>query len=137
MRHPVRFPLLSVFMLCAVAAHAQVPVTGPAGPDGAGAGPLDRRSWAAEVRALRAAEARDLAPLARAAREAAPGSHAGAQLELEDAKRAWRRRALSAQFARVRTAGLAEHARVLEQRIAELDAVRDRRVPGAPAGGGR
>ncbi len=97
---------------------------------------LDRRSWAVEVRALRAAERAALAPLVREAREAPPGSRAQAQRALEDAKREWRRRTLGAQLARVRAAGLTESAQRLEQRIAELDAVRDRRVlPAPPAGG--
>lgn len=95
--------------------------------------PLDRRAWALEVRAMRAAERAELAPLVRAAREAAPGSHAQAQRALEDAKRQWRRRTLEAQLTRVRAAGLGDNARRIETRIAELDAIRERRTPAAPA----
>lgn len=94
--------------------------------------PLDRRAWATEVRALRAAERAELATLLRAAREAAPGTHAQAQRAIEDAKRQWRRRVLDAQLVRVRAAGLQTQVRHIESRIAELDAVRDRRTPAAP-----
>lgn len=97
---------------------------------------LDRRSWAQEVRVLRAAERAELAGLSRTARLAPAGpEHARAQRSLEDAKRAWRRRVLEAQLARVRAAGLVEFAQRIERRIDELDAVQQRRAPLAPAGG--
>lgn len=137
MRPRTSLALLSFFsllLLISPGARAQGPSVDPVETPTA-SDPLDRRAWATEVRAMRAAEKLDLAPLVRAAREAAPGSHAQAQRALEDAKREWRRRVLGAQLARVRAAGLVPHAQRIEQRIAELDAVRDRRPVSAPVGG--
>lgn len=133
-----RTALLLVALLAtgAAASHAQGP---DARPDPAPArDPLDRRDWGAEVRRLRAAERTELGDLARRAREAAPGAEqARAQRELEVAKRAWRRRLLETQLARVRAAGLAEQVRQLEERIARHDDVTLRREPVAPAGGAK
>lgn len=125
---------LALLVLSAPVARAEAPMTDPVDAS-AETDPLDRRAWAIEVRALRAAEKAELAPLAKAAREGAPGSRAQAQRALEDAKRSWRQRVLSAQLVRVRAAGLTEQAQRIELRIAELDAVNQKRVPAAPAGG--
>lgn len=131
----VLFFLLPLLALAAPAVRADdAPADVAAAPSSA-VDPLDRRAWATEVRAMRAAERAELATLARAAREAAPGAHAQAQRAIEDAKRQWRRRALEAQLARVRAANLHEQVRRIETRLADLDAVRERRVPAAPTGG--
>lgn len=134
MRRLAPFALLALLCLTPPAARAQGPSANPVETPTA-ADPLDRRAWATEVRAMRAAERAELAPLIRATREASPGSHAQAQRALEDAKREWRRRVLGAQLVRVRAAGLPERVQRLEQRIAELDAVRDRRPVPTPTGG--
>lgn len=130
---PLGFALLAALALAAPAARAGSPDIAQA-PHPA----LERRSWAQEVRHLRAQERAQLADLERAVREAAPGaSRAGAQRALESAKRAWNRRMLDMQLARVRAAGLAAQARQLEQRIGDLDALAAGRRPAAPAGGER
>lgn len=100
------------------------------------AAPLDRGAWAREVRLMRSAERAELAELSHKARVAAPGrEHAQAQRALEAAKLTWRRRVLEAQLTRTRAAGLVDASRKLEQRLTELEAVAQRRVPAAPAGG--
>lgn len=136
-----RFALcLATALILAIPAARAQDAEPPRVPDAA-PGPLDRRAWAAEVRQLRAAEREALRTLvreAREAREAAPGEpRARAQAAIEAAKAEWRRRLLEAQLVRARAAGLAEQALQLEQRIAHLDAVAERRLPVAPAGGAR
>ena len=134
MRRLAPLALLTLLALIPSGAFAQGPSVDPVETLTA-SDPLDRRAWATEVRAMRAAEKRELAPLVRATREASPDSRASAQRALEDAKREWRVRMLTAQLLRVRAAGLAPHAQRIEQRIAELDAVRDRRPVPTPVGG--
>lgn len=96
---------------------------------------LDRGAWAREVRLMRSAERAELTELSRKARLAAPGAeHAQAQRALEAGKLAWRRRVLEAQLVRTRAAGLTETSRKLESRLAELEAVAQRRLPATPAG---
>lgn len=128
----MRFPVVLLLLLLILT----VP-SGPAraeAPD-ATAAPLDRGAWAREVRLMRSAERAELAELSRKARIAAPGAeHAQAQRALEAGKLVWRRRVLEAQLVRTRAAGLAETSRKLELRLAELDAVAQRRLPATPAG---
>jgi hypothetical protein len=128
--------LIALLAIAAPGSRAQGPDSRPA--PAPARDPLDRRDWGAEVRQLRDAERAELGELARRARAAAPGAgQARAQRELEDAKRAWRRRLLEAQLARVRAAGLAEQAERIAQRIADLDAADRGRPAPAPAGGAR
>lgn len=124
---------LAIATPCSHARASEIPSDAPTARS-----PLDRRDWAAEIRRLRADERAELDGLARRAREAAPGAEqARAQRDLEEAKRQWRRRLLESQLTRMRAAGLTEPARRLEERLAQLDELAQRRAPGAPAGGAR
>lgn len=92
----------------------------------------ERRAWAERVRSLRAQERAELDSLARSLGTLAPGAeHARSQRDLEESKRAWRRRLLQAQLERAQAAGTPANAARLRARIAELDAAGTRRSTGA------
>ena len=111
------------------------PVTAP---DPAAVRLEERRAWAVQVRELRARERAELDSLARAVAQVRPGAdQAQAQRELEEAKRAWRRRMLQAQLTRAQAAGKPEHAARLRARLSELDLRTAQRAAARSTGGER
>jgi hypothetical protein len=134
MRRPALI-LIAALAIAIPGSHARASEVRPDAPPASD--PLDRRDWAAEIRRMRADERAELGGLARRARDASPGAaQAQAQRDLEEAKRQWRRRLLETQLTRMRAAGLAAQARLLEERLARHDAMA-RRAPDVPAGGAR
>jgi len=142
MRPLSRFVASLALAACLIAAAPPVasaaesaPVTAP---DPAAVRLEERRAWAIQVRELRALERAELDSLARAAGQLSPGAdQARAQRELEDAKRAWRRRMLQAQVVRAQSAGKPEHAARLRARLSELDERTAQRAAARTAGGER
>jgi hypothetical protein len=111
------------------------PVTAP---DPAAVRLEERRMWATQVRELRAQERAELDSLARSVAQVRPGAdQAQAQRELEEAKRAWRRRMLQAQLTRAQAAGKPEHAARLRARLTELDMRAAQRAAARSTGGER
>ena len=107
-------------------------------PDPAAVRLEERRAWATQVRELRAQERAELDSLARSVAQVRPGAdQAQAQRELEEAKRAWRRRMLQAQLTRAQSAGKPEHAARLRARLTELDLRTAQRAAARSAGGER
>ncbi|MBK7369368.1 MAG: hypothetical protein IPJ04_16160 [Candidatus Eisenbacteria bacterium] len=126
--------------LSAEASHA-APATGselPSPPDRAEVRLQERRSWAAQVRAMRAQERAELDSLARELSQRAPGADlARGQRELEEHKRMWRRTLLKAQLERAQAAGTPANAARLKSRLAELDARDAQRAAARSTGGTR
>lgn len=134
-RFAAGFLLSSSLAFAAAASHA-APALSTSDP--AAARLAERRVWAQQVRTLREQERAGLDSLTRSLDALAPGhERARAQRELEDAKRAWRRRMLEAQLARAQAQGTPANAARLRARLAELDASQARRASGRAAGGAR
>ncbi len=98
----------------------------------------ERRQWATRVREMRSQERAELDSLARELAALAPGAdQARGQRELEESKRAWRRRMLQAQIERAQSAGTPANAARLKARLVELDARGVQRAAARAAGGER